>query len=178
MVASHDPQPAPGRLANLRNVWTFPTQPYKGAHFATFPEEIPRRCILAATSERGACVQCGAPWGRVSLRQTHFESGSGRAGNPPNGKHGREWEQAQSGDYDIRMGPVNESQTIGWRPGCECRGQRGRTRPCIVLDPFGGSGTTARVAVELNRRAVSLDLAYHDHAAKRTREVQRRLPAT
>ena len=22
---------------NIRNVWTFPTQPYIGAHFATFP---------------------------------------------------------------------------------------------------------------------------------------------
>jgi DNA modification methylase len=85
---------------NLRNVWTFPTQPYKGAHFATFPEEIPRRCILAAS---------------------------------------------KIGD--------------------------------LILDPFGGSGTTARVAVELNRRAVSLDLAYHDHAERRTRGVQRRLAA-
>jgi len=36
---------------NLRNVWTFPTQPYKGAHFATFPEELPRKCILAASRE-------------------------------------------------------------------------------------------------------------------------------
>lgn len=43
----------------------------------------------------------------------------------------------------------------------------------VVLDPFGGSGTTARVAAELNRRAVSIDLAYHDHAEKRTTHVQR-----
>jgi DNA modification methylase len=34
---------------NMRNVWTFPPQPYSGAHFATFPEELPRRCIRAAT---------------------------------------------------------------------------------------------------------------------------------
>jgi DNA modification methylase len=32
---------------NLRSVWTFPTQPYQGAHFATFPEELARRCLLA-----------------------------------------------------------------------------------------------------------------------------------
>ena len=63
--------------------------------------------------------------------------------------------------------------TVGWRPTCSCRGQRGRTVPCVVLDPFGGSGTTARVAVELNRRAVSVDLAYHDLSKKRLREVQR-----
>lgn len=45
----------------------------------------------------------------------------------------------------------------------------------IVLDPFAGSGTTGRVAIRLNRNAVLLDLAYHDHADKRTRNVQRRL---
>ena len=51
---------------NMRNVWNFPTQPYAGAHFATFPEEIPRRAILAATSARGCCTQCAAPWERVT----------------------------------------------------------------------------------------------------------------
>jgi len=67
-------------------------------------------------------------------------------------------------------------QTLGWKPGCRCfPGESIRPEPCLVLDPFGGSGTTARVAVELNRRAVSMDLAYHDHAEKRTRNVQRRL---
>jgi DNA methylase len=106
----------------------------------------------------------------------HFESGSGRAGNPPDGKHGAEWEQAQSGDYDIRMGPVTESQTIGWQPSCLCRGQHGRTVPQLVLDPFGGSGTTGRVAIELGRRPVLLDLAYNaEYAAlakERTSRVQ------
>jgi len=97
---------------NMRNVWTFPTQPYAGAHFATFPEEIPRRCIKAATKD---------------------------------------------GD--------------------------------LVLDPFGGSGTTGRVAIELRRRAVLCDLAYgraseedvakgrvyHELADRRTRKVQIKL---
>ncbi len=32
---------------NVRDVWTLSSEPYKGAHFATFPSEIPRRCILA-----------------------------------------------------------------------------------------------------------------------------------
>ncbi|MGI2336874.1 MAG: DNA-methyltransferase [Dehalogenimonas sp.] len=36
---------------NIRNVWTFPTQGYPDAHFATFPEELPERCIKAATRE-------------------------------------------------------------------------------------------------------------------------------
>jgi DNA modification methylase len=34
---------------NKRSVWTVATQPYAEAHFATFPEEIPKLCILAGT---------------------------------------------------------------------------------------------------------------------------------
>lgn len=32
---------------NARSVWHINTKPYHAAHFATFPEELPRRCILA-----------------------------------------------------------------------------------------------------------------------------------
>lgn len=35
---------------NARTVWTIPTQSFKEAHFATFPPEIPRRCILAGSA--------------------------------------------------------------------------------------------------------------------------------
>lgn len=34
---------------NARTVWTLPTQPFKGAHFATFPEALVARCILAGS---------------------------------------------------------------------------------------------------------------------------------
>jgi site-specific DNA-methyltransferase (cytosine-N4-specific) len=30
-------------------VWTIPTQPYKGAHFATYPEKLVEPCILAGS---------------------------------------------------------------------------------------------------------------------------------
>ena len=36
---------------NLRNVWTFATATYKGAHFATFPPEMVIRCLQAATKQ-------------------------------------------------------------------------------------------------------------------------------
>jgi DNA modification methylase len=35
--------------ANLRDVWTFGGGRYRGDHFATFPIELPRRCILASS---------------------------------------------------------------------------------------------------------------------------------
>ena len=49
---------------NLRSVWTIATQPYPGAHFATFPEALVEPCVKAGTSERGVCPECGAPWVR------------------------------------------------------------------------------------------------------------------
>ncbi len=34
---------------NARNVWTIPSQPYSGTHFATMPPELAERCIKAGT---------------------------------------------------------------------------------------------------------------------------------
>ena len=48
---SNDHQHLIGHRANARNVWTIATVGFPGAHFATFPPEIPRRCILAGSRE-------------------------------------------------------------------------------------------------------------------------------
>lgn len=37
---------------NKRSVWTITTKPYPEAHFATFPPELPRLCILAGSRAR------------------------------------------------------------------------------------------------------------------------------
>jgi len=34
---------------NARTAWTIPTQAFPGAHFATFPQELVRRCVLAGS---------------------------------------------------------------------------------------------------------------------------------
>lgn len=39
--------------ANKKSVWTVPTQPFKQAHFATFPEDLIKPCILAGCPEGG-----------------------------------------------------------------------------------------------------------------------------
>lgn len=44
-----------GESRNRRSVWTVPTRPYKGAHFATFPPALIEPCILA-TSRPGDIV--------------------------------------------------------------------------------------------------------------------------
>lgn len=50
---------------NKRSVWSVPTSPYHGSHFAVWPEALVEPMVLAATSARGVCPQCGAPWRRV-----------------------------------------------------------------------------------------------------------------
>jgi hypothetical protein len=59
------------------------------------------------------------------------------------------------GNAGKNLGPLHSS-TIGWQPTCTC--SAGEPVPCTVLDPFGGSGTTAGVAIELGRSAVICEL--------------------
>ena len=40
----------PTETRNARTVWSIATQPYAGAHFATMPPELVRRCILAGSA--------------------------------------------------------------------------------------------------------------------------------
>jgi DNA modification methylase len=45
-----------GEMRNPRSVWTVNTQPYKGAHFATFPLNLIRPCILAGCPAGGTVL--------------------------------------------------------------------------------------------------------------------------
>jgi len=40
---------ATSETRNRRTVWTIPSQPYSGAHFATYPEKLVEPCILAGS---------------------------------------------------------------------------------------------------------------------------------
>lgn len=139
-----------------RSVWRVPISAYKGAHFATFPGDLVEPCILAGTSERGCCSMCGVPWVRVTERKPMQIRRSGRA--DVMGEYGRT--QASGTMRSPAM-----HRTLGWHPGCGC--DAGEPVPCVVLDPFAGSGTTLQVAVRLGRRAIGVDLAYHDLARRR-----------
>jgi len=136
---------------NRRTVWTIATQPYSGAHFATFPEALVEPCVKAGTSERGCCPECGKPWERVVEKLkppykdtrtpgAHTATGDGKI----SGARLQEWLNA------------NPPQTLGFRPTCD---HDHDPIPCTVLDPFAGSGTTGVVARRLGRRFVGLDLS-------------------
>jgi len=52
-------------LRNKRSVWTVPTQPYAGAHFATFPTKLVEPCILAGCPVGGLVLDPFAGSGTV-----------------------------------------------------------------------------------------------------------------
>ena len=60
---------------NARTVWTIPTQPYAGVHFATFPEELARRCIVAGSAPGDTVLDPFAGSGTVGQVAT----GNGRS---------------------------------------------------------------------------------------------------
>jgi DNA modification methylase len=158
----HSRAPTDGR-ANKRSVWTVATQPYPGAHFATFAPKLIEPCVLAGAPER-ACGECGAPWERVVEReegQPHtrgeqaWTNGSGtfQRDNP-------------GGGLANLSGP---SRTLGFAPSCI---HNADSVPGVVLDPFAGAGTTGMVALRHNRSFVGIELnpEYADMARWRIRD--------
>ena len=56
---------------NKRSVWTVTTKPYKGAHFATYPPDLIRPCILAGCPEGGTVLDPFAGSGTTGLVAAH-----------------------------------------------------------------------------------------------------------
>ena len=146
--------------ANQRNFWLLGPENFPDAHFAVFPTEVPRRCILAGTSARGVCPACLAPYERI------VEKTGGTIGQSWH-NHSQDKEAGMS-QYDPKLqagglgtakgkeGNPYRVTTTGWRPTCAC--DAGDPVPATVLDPFGGAGTTGLVANRLGRNAILIEL--------------------
>lgn len=52
---------------NKRSVWTVATKPYPGSHFATFPQELVRPCILAGSPAGGTVLDPFGGSGTVAM---------------------------------------------------------------------------------------------------------------
>lgn len=129
---------------NKRNVWEVSTKPYSGAHFATYPIDLILPCILAGTSSKGCCLQCGAPWERVKDYKANYEKRE-----PSHSANGNPTKVDSTG-----WRPPTVKQK-GWQPTCFCGGN---PIPCIVLDPFLGSGTTMEACRKNNRIGIGFEL--------------------
>jgi len=172
--------PWEGITRNRRSVWTIPTQTYAEAHFATYPEKLVEPCIKAGTSAKGCCPICRTPWERVREKGEVVSTGGSATGARASNLDTVS-PAGQTADDAYNTGAFTQYawRTLGWEPGCECNPEDvpAEPVPCLVFDPFSGSGTTGRVALRLGRRYVGLDLNanYIGLAQKRTSDVQMEL---
>jgi DNA modification methylase len=150
-----------GRLPG--SVWTIPTEPLSVPddvrahydlpdHFAAFAQEWPRRLILG-WSPSGICVECGE--GRRPVVDSQLVGGS-----PFTGRDYRRLANGPTGGPERPMpGGRNDVTITGYACACPPVGNPAPTRPSVVVDPFGGTGTVAGVARQLGRIGISVDLS-------------------
>jgi DNA modification methylase len=165
--SSTEAKPGTGKR-NRRSVWTVNPQPYSQAHFATFPPALIEPCILAGTSEKGCCSACGKPWERIIEKGLAAHDGTTQTIYPKGTTSNRlallrQAARERGEEYS------NQTKTMGWQPACPCNAP---AQPCVVLDPFGGSGTTGEVAQRLGREFILIELNpdYHTFIHQRTRQ--------
>ena len=130
------------------DTWVIPTAPYKGAHFATWP---PALCTIPIESmcPREVCGTCGEPRRRIVESTRHTN------GERPQPSHVAQAGRGRSTGYFESDGADTSTtrKTLGWT---DCGHHN--YRPGVVLDPFGGSGTTGAVSTGLGRDCVLIDI--------------------
>lgn len=128
-----------------QDAWNIPTEPYRGSHYATWPTDLLVRPILAMCPQR-VCTTCGKPSERIV--ETHGTGQNTRT------SRGMANDPRQKGAVVSSIVPeVADRTTLGWT---DCGHDTWRNG--VVLDPFGGSGTTAVVALGHGRDAVLIEL--------------------
>lgn len=141
---THNPAGAPPL-----DTWVIPTEPYRGSHYATFPTDLLVKPILSMCPQR-VCTTCGKPSERI-VDVSYERNGGGTTGTrrnlaEPDGR-------TNGTGMTAKPTMAKVSETTGWT---SCG--HGTWRKGVVLDPFGGSGTTAVVALGHGRDAVLIDL--------------------
>ena len=151
-------------IKNARSVWTMNVKPLKEAHTATFPVELPKRCISATTSEAGCCPHCRKSWERVIIRGEPDEDWKKACGADSTGAYSgsatKDYKSVKAQDPSATKARILEGMrpyiTTGWKPTCGCPPHE--PTPSIVLDPFSGAGTTLLACKELGRDGVGIEL--------------------
>ena len=185
----------PWETRNRRSVWTVATKPYKEAHFATFPPDLIRPCILAGCPPAGKRCDCdeviASPLGSGPVEDPTMQTGRAGMNRPRRNDEGtrpitRREQRHEAiemkasphrSEMERECGPAfahyirtdksgarplphdirKKYMQAGWiteAPACAHPVEDAGT----VLDPFAGSGTTAMVAIQLGRQAISCEL--------------------
>lgn len=161
------------------SVWTIATEPLRVPeelgidHFAAFPTEWPRR-IITGWSPRGVCVECGEGRRPVTVTDLGVKERLTPIYSESGGVNG----SARHGKGASTLGSRRTSAAItGYA--CACPEPTAPTTPGVVLDPFGGTGTTALVAHALGRHGISNDMSsdYCRLAEWRTNDPKQRAKA-
>jgi len=142
------------------SVWTIPSAPlavppHLGVdHFAAFPPALVRPIILG-WSPPGICTTCGQGRQPVVDKQLagvwHDKPAQTSRHLGTRTQHGHHF-------YGIKETFGSTAATITGYV-CACPTPDAPTRPAVVLDPFGGTGTTALVASVHGRHAITIDLS-------------------
>jgi site-specific DNA-methyltransferase (adenine-specific) len=127
-------------------LWKLSTQPYKGSHFATFPMALPKKMIESMCPLK-VCTVCGKPSERIteSERTTGPKSDTHKGPDAPGIKNDSGYFSSRGASTIVTTLGFTDCGHDAWRPG-------------VVLDPFGGSGTTAEAAQAVGRSAILIDL--------------------
>ena len=135
---------------NKRCVWSINTKPFKEAHFATYPETLCETPILASCPEF-VCENCGKP------RKQIVEYKGGTIGTSWH-DHSNDMIDGMTRIDFGSLASAGEEPYQRINKGYSDCGCNAGFKPGIVLDPFMGAGTTALVALKLNRQFLGIDL--------------------
>lgn len=157
--------PSPHPLgANPGDVVQINVRPFKDAHFATFPLELPELLIKAACPPF-VCSKCGRPYEPVKeemgVDNIDWQFYGADADGEYHGEATKEYEKAGAENASevkrrILQSMKKRKVTKGYRPSCSCNAG---WVPGVVLDPFAGAGTTLIVAEKMGRRWIGIEIS-------------------
>lgn len=132
-------------IKNSLSVWTIPTSSYRGAHFATYPVELPERCIkLGCPLEYCPICEKNAI---LHIEKERIPTRPGRT-------------TKNIGDSSI-IGNKDPSRHVSiikqmfYAKDCDCACNLAKP---VILDPFSGAATTGVAAIRCNRSYIGIEL--------------------